>query len=129
MRRVSYAPVSIDTTLTRSPITPAQYLGVDIKNNTYKTLGDPNARFSLTAEVDIARSVAQLSVLSLDPATAATVPSGVRVQSTTISYADLAAAVARVRGVSQAEVVSEDLKVFKDGLKANPSDNIFDYLR
>ena len=115
--------------LTYTPVPLAQYLGVDIKNNTYKTLGDINARFSLTAEVDIARSVAQLSVLSLDPATAATVPSGVRVQSTTISYADLAAAVARVREVPQAEVTSESLKAFKDGLKANPTDNIFDYLR
>ena len=35
---------------------------------------------------------------SLDPATAATVPSGIRVQSTTISYVDLAEAVARVEG-------------------------------
>ena len=107
----------------------AALLGIDVKGNKYTALGSPDARVSSTAEIDIARSVAQLAILSLDPATAASVPDNLRVAPVTFSYASLAETVARVRGVPRAKVVSEDLVAYKDALSKNPTDAIFDYLR
>ena len=53
-----------------------------------------------------------------------------RVAPVSFSYAELAAAVARVRGVPLAQVGSEDLVAFKEGLRENPKDrNIFEYVR
>ena len=114
--------------LTWCPIS-ATMVGIDAKNNTYVALGDANKRFSTTAEIDIARSVAQLAVLSLDPATTASVPSDVIVAPVTVSYAEFAETVSRVRGVPKTEVVVEDLKAFKEELSRHPAETVFDYIR
>ena len=82
-----------------------------------------------SGSIDIARAVAQLSVLALDPATAASVPDSVRVAPYSVSHADVAAAVAKVRGVPLAQVEMGDLAAFKENLSKNPTENIFDYIK
>ena len=68
-------------------------------------------------------------MLALDPATAASVPDSVRVAPYSVSHADVAAAVAKVRGVPLAQVVVGDLAAFKENLSKNPTENIFDYIK
>ncbi|KAH9942387.1 uncharacterized protein BXZ73DRAFT_97799 [Epithele typhae] len=109
--------------------TYAAMLGLDVKNNAYKSLGPATTPFAMSAEIDIARSVAQLAVLALDPATAASVPDTVRLAPITTSHAGIAAAVARVRGVPLATVEKEDLAAYKKALSEKPTNNLFDYIK
>ena len=79
--------------LTRSTV------GIDIENNVYTSLGPSSVRFATTAEEDIARSIAQLAILALDPATASNVPTYPSISGLTVSYDDIRDAIARVEGV------------------------------
>ena len=53
-----------------------------------------------------------------------------RIASVHTSHADIAATVARVRGVPKSEVLTEDLGMYKsEWLSKNSSQSIFDYLK
>lgn len=105
-------------------------MGIDVEKNVYTPLGPGSVRVATTAEVDIARSVAWLAVLSLDPATASSVPDELRIAGQNPSFEEIRDAVARVKGVPKGEIHSEDLKAFKDNLRAHAeTSNVFDYIR
>ena len=108
--------------LTRSTV------GIDIENNVYTSLGPSSVRFATTAEEDIARSIAQLAILSLDPATASTVPTDLRIAGQNVSYEEIRDAVACVKGVPKGQLRSRSLEQFDSNLKENPTDNILDYI-
>ncbi len=103
-------------------------MGIDIEKNVYTSLGPASNRIATTAEVDIARSIAQLALLSLDPATASTVPTNLRIAGQNVSYEEIRDAVARVKGVPKGEIRSKSLEEFNNNLKANPSNNVLDYI-
>ena len=104
-------------------------MGIDVENNIYSPLGPGSLRIAVTAEDDIARSIARLAVLSLDSATASTVPTYVRIAGQNVSYEEIRDAVARVKGVPKGEIKSYDLHEYKKKLQASPSDFIMDYVR
>ncbi len=104
-------------------------VGIDIEKNVYSPLGPASLRIAVTHEDDIARSVARLAILSLDPATASTVPNHVRISGQNVSYEEIRDAVARVKGVPKGEIKSYDLDEYKKNLKANPSNFIMDFVR
>ena len=103
-------------------------MGVDIENNVYTSLGPGSVRFATTAEEDIARSIAQLVILSLDRVTASTVPTDLRIAGQNVSYEEIRDAVACVKGVPKGELRSRSLEQFDSNLKENPTDNILDYI-
>ncbi|RDX47845.1 hypothetical protein OH76DRAFT_1419308 [Lentinus brumalis] len=104
-------------------------LGIDIENNVYTPLGSASTRLATTAEDDIARAVAQLAILSLDPATASRVPAHARIAGQNVSYEEIRDAVSRIKGVPKGEIKSKNLEEFNSNLKANPNDNLLDYIR
>ena len=104
-------------------------VGIDIENNVYSPLGPGTLRIAVTAEDDIARSIARLAILSLDPQTAAEVPTYVRIAGQNVSYEEIRDAVARIKGVSKGEIKTYDLDEYKRNLQANPSNFIMDYVR
>ncbi|KAI0690293.1 hypothetical protein C8T65DRAFT_745886 [Cerioporus squamosus] len=95
-------------------------LGIDIENNVYTPLGSASNRIATTAEEDIARSIAQLAILSLDPATASTVPTNLRIAGQNVNYEEIRDAVSRVKGVPKGEIKSKSLEEFVNNLKAEP---------
>ncbi|TFK84562.1 NAD(P)-binding protein [Polyporus arcularius HHB13444] len=104
-------------------------LGIDIENNVYTPLGSASTRLATTAEDDIARAVAQLAILSLDPATASRVPAHARIAGQNVSYEEIRDAVSRIKGVPKGEIKNKNLEEFNSNLKANPNDNLLDYIR
>ncbi|RPD57558.1 NAD(P)-binding protein [Lentinus tigrinus ALCF2SS1-7] len=104
-------------------------LGIDIEKNVYTPLGSERTRVATTAEDDIARSVARLAILSLDPATASTVPTDLRIAGQNVSYEEIPDAVSRVKGVPNGAIKTLDLEEFDRNLKENPNDNLLDYIR
>ncbi len=94
----------------------------------YTPLGPGTLRFATTGEGDIGRSIARLSILTLDPATAAAVPNRPRIAGHNVSYDEVRDIVARVKGVPKGAVRSGNLKAAKDNLSKHPSDNILDYI-
>ena len=104
-------------------------VGIDIENNVYSPLGPGTLRIAVTAEDDIARSIARLAILSLDPQTAAEVPTYVRIAGQNVSYEEIRDAVARIKGVPKGEIKSCDLDEYKRNLQASPSNFIMDYVR
>ena len=74
-------------------------VGIDIENNVYTALGASSSRIAVTAEDDIAHSIAQLAILALDPATASNLPTYPRISGLAVSYDDIRDAIARVEGV------------------------------
>ena len=112
---------------------PDRTIGVDIPKNTFTCFDPPTARFGVTDLADIARAVAQLSVLALSPATAATVPDFVRIASQNISMEDIRATVARVKDVPPGTVVNlGDPAVAKKALRdeyPGSQSRALDYIR
>ncbi|RPD57576.1 NAD(P)-binding protein [Lentinus tigrinus ALCF2SS1-7] len=104
-------------------------LGIDIEKNIYSPLGPGSLRIAVTAEDDIARSIARLAILSLDPTTASTVPTYVRITGQNVSYEEIRDTVARVKGVPKGEIKTYDLDEYKKNLQAKPSTFIMDYVR
>ncbi|KAI9059755.1 NAD-P-binding protein [Trametes sanguinea] len=104
-------------------------LGVDVEKNVYSAYGSPSQRSSTTSKTDVARSVARLASLALDPATAHKVPDEVRIAGATVSYEEIRDIVARVKGVPKGEIHSEDLETHKEALRHNPGQNFIEYLR
>ena len=108
-------------------------MGYDIANNTYTAIGSSSTRTAFTAQADIARAVAQLSVLALDPATASKVPDWVHIAGNNVSVDDVADTVARVRSVPHGKVEVTDLEAFKKSLlEASPEERaqrFFDYFK
>ncbi len=103
-------------------------MGIDIEKNVYTSLGPASNRVATTAGDDIGRSVARLAVLSLDPATASTVPTDLRIAGQNVSYEEIRDAVARVKGVPKGEIRSKSLEEFNNNLKAHPTGNVLDYI-
>ncbi|TFK80642.1 hypothetical protein K466DRAFT_558868 [Polyporus arcularius HHB13444] len=103
-------------------------LGIDVEKNVYTSLGPASNRIATTAGDDIGRSVARLAVLSLDPATASTVPTDLRIAGQNVSYEEIRDAVARVKGVPKGEIRSKSLEEFNSNLKAHPTGNVLDYI-
>ncbi|KAI0806853.1 hypothetical protein C8Q74DRAFT_1312876 [Fomes fomentarius] len=87
--------------------------------NKYKVVGPTTARWANTDLVDLARAVARLSILALDPATSAKVPDVVRIAGDNVSIEDVRDIVARVKEVEPGEIVSEDLMALKESLRRN----------
>ncbi|KAI9067979.1 NAD(P)-binding protein [Trametes sanguinea] len=108
-------------------ITPL--LGVDIEKNVYSAYGLPSQKFSIASRTDVARTVARLAALALDPTTAAKVPDEVRIAAATVSHEDIRDIVARVKGVPKGEVKGDDLQQHKENLRQHPGENFIDYLR
>ncbi|TBU38960.1 hypothetical protein BD309DRAFT_873284, partial [Dichomitus squalens] len=104
-------------------------VGIDADNNIFSPLGPGTLRFATTAESDIGRSIARLSILALDPKIAAAVPDVPHIAGHNVSYEEIRDIVARVRGVPKGEIKSEDLKAFKENLSKNPSTHIMNYAR
>ncbi|CDO71863.1 hypothetical protein BN946_scf184940.g10 [Trametes cinnabarina] len=104
-------------------------VGVDIENNVYSVYGSPSQKFSTTAKTDVARSVARLAILALDPATAPKVPDNVRIAGATVTYEEIRDIVARVKGVPKGEIKAEDLQQHKEDIRQHPGENFIDYLR
>ena len=70
-----------------------------------------------------------LSLLALDPATAATVPDEVRIAGSSVSFEEVRDIVARVKGVEKGKIVSEDLAAHKKALSEKPGEDFLGYLR
>ncbi|TFK77937.1 hypothetical protein K466DRAFT_668576 [Polyporus arcularius HHB13444] len=103
-------------------------LGIDIEKNVYTSLGPASNRIATTAEDDIGRSIAQLAVLSLDPATASTVPTNLRIAGENVSYEEIRDAVSRVKGVPKGELKSKSLEEFNNNLKVDTTANALQYI-
>ncbi|KAI0737950.1 NAD-P-binding protein [Daedaleopsis nitida] len=104
-------------------------LGFDIANNTFTTYGSPSTKLSSTSRVDIAKAIARLSILALDPATSAKVPDELRIAGSTTTIEEIRDVVARVKGVEKGKIVSEDLAAHKKALSEKPGENFLGYLR
>ena len=103
-------------------------MGIDIKKNVYTPVGPGTLRFATTAKSDIGRSVARLSIIALDPATAAAVPGKLHIAGHNVSYDEIRDIVARVKGLPKGTIRSRDLKTEKENLSKHPSDNVLDYI-
>ena len=103
-------------------------MGVDIENNVYTSLGPGSIRFATTAEEDIARSIAQLAILSLDPVTDSTVPTDLHIAGQNVTHEEIRDTVERVKGVYKGELKSRSLEEMNNNLKTNPTDNILHYI-
>lgn len=98
-------------------------VGFDTANLTYTSVGSPDAKTATTAKADIGRALAELTLLALNPETAASVPDDVHVAGNNVSYRAVRDVVQRVRaelGVQPAGEIalqSVDLAVFKENLR------------
>ena len=108
-------------------------LGYDITKGAYSIVGPPSTASAWTSQVDIARAIAQLSVLTLNPATAASVPETVRISGSNPSVEELADAVARARSVPKGQIESVSADSVRVSLReASPADQaqrFLDYLK
>ena len=104
-------------------------MGFDIANNTFTPYGSPSTKLSSNSRADIAKAIARLSILALDPATAAKVPDELRIAGTTTTFEEVRDIVARVKGVEKGKIVSEDLAAHKKALSEKPGENFPGYAR
>ncbi|TBU36926.1 hypothetical protein BD309DRAFT_1084954 [Dichomitus squalens] len=107
---------------------PNRILGWDADKNVFSTVGPSTAKISLTHQSDIGRAAAQVSVLALDPATAARVPTDIRIAGQSVSYEDLRDLVSRVKGLPKGDIVSQDLAALKEKIRKDPPENIWEYV-
>ncbi|KAI0630223.1 hypothetical protein C8Q77DRAFT_249300 [Trametes polyzona] len=106
------------------------FIGFDLEKNVYTPYGSASAKFATTSKADIGRAVASLSLLALDPSSAASVPDEVRIAGSIVSFEDVRDIVARVKGVAPGEIKSEDAEKVKNQLREQKGDgSILDYLR
>lgn len=107
---------------------PGRLFNWDAAQNVYTIFGPSTVKNTLTHQSDIGRSVAQVSVLALDPATAATVPGQLYVAGNVVNYEDLQEIVSRVKGIPKGEIVCKDIAAAKEALKKNPTQNVLEYV-
>ncbi|KZT38700.1 NAD(P)-binding protein [Sistotremastrum suecicum HHB10207 ss-3] len=103
-------------------IVGAQYaplLGFDQEHVTYTSVGPPTVRANYVGIQDIARSVARVAQLAIDPKTSSTVPDHVRISGAVASYADIAAVVEKVAG-TKIKLESIELAEWKEKMIASP---------
>ncbi|CCM05454.1 uncharacterized protein FIBRA_07674 [Fibroporia radiculosa] len=90
------------------------WFGFDTANRVYTCIGSPDKKTAITGKVDIARALAELSLLALSPGTAAQVPDEARIAGDNVSYRDIRDIVQRVRGalgVQPAEIALEEVEL------------------
>ena len=94
-------------------------LGIDWEKRTTQCVGSAEPLFGMTAFDDIARAVARVALIALDPAAAASLPEDgrVRVGGQFASVLDIKAAVKRVKGV-ELDVHISDAQAVRGMLKA-----------
>ncbi|KAH9911849.1 hypothetical protein B0H21DRAFT_759098 [Amylocystis lapponica] len=97
------------------------WFGFDTANHVYTSVGAPTTRFSLTSKTDVGRALGALSLVALaDPSK---VPDTVSICSATVSHAEVAEIVQRVRkelgDADQEEIVvkSVDLAAFREATR------------
>ncbi|KAH9918415.1 uncharacterized protein BXZ73DRAFT_52982 [Epithele typhae] len=105
---------------------PYRSLCANVHANTFTALGDPHTRFAATALPDIARAVARLALLALDPATRDDVPAVVHVYGDNVSVAEIRDAVARVKGVEKGPIEVGDVAAVKQRLRENQPPTLMD---
>ena len=108
---------------------PGRVFNWDAETNVFTIIGPSTAKNTLTHQSDIGRSVAQVAVLALDPATAATVPAKIRVAGNIVDTDELQEMVSRVKGIPKGEIVCKDLAAAKEALKKKPRPNVMDYVK
>jgi len=104
--------------------------GFDHAHKTFTSIGSPTQRISVTSKADVARALAELSILALST-NAATVPNYVRISGDAISFQEAKTLLERVRAelgdteAGEIIVKSEDLESFranvKEQLQSNPN--------
>ncbi|KAH9921169.1 uncharacterized protein B0H18DRAFT_1022280 [Fomitopsis serialis] len=99
------------------------WLGFDTANLTYTSVGSPDAKTATTAKADIGRALAELTLLSLNPETAASVPDDVHIAGSNVSYRQVRDVVQKIRdelGVEpkgEIKVQGTDLAAFREKLR------------
>ena len=73
-------------------------MGFDTANLTYTAVGTPDQKTATTAKADIGRALAELTLLTLNPQTAASVPDDVHIAGDNVSVREVRDIVQRVRG-------------------------------
>jgi len=96
---------------------PSGWFGFDIGNKIFTAVGSPTARVAFTSKADIGRTLAQLSILSMSPTTASTVPEHVRICGTLKSMDEIRLAMEKESGATINGRTLE-LGKFKNELKA-----------
>ncbi|EJF63131.1 hypothetical protein DICSQDRAFT_146106 [Dichomitus squalens LYAD-421 SS1] len=109
-------------------IGPGRVFNWDPAENVYNIVGPSTVKNTLTHQSDIGRAVAQISVLALDPATASTVPTDIRIAGNVVNYENLRDIVSRVEGIPRGEIICKDIAAAKDALSQDPTSNILDYV-
>ena len=98
-------------------------MGFDTANLTYTAVGSPDKKTAVTAKADIGRALAELTLLVLNPASAARVPDDVHIAGDNVSVREVRDIVQRARdefGVQPAgeiKLQSVDLAAFKENLR------------
>ncbi|KZT68006.1 NAD(P)-binding protein [Daedalea quercina L-15889] len=99
------------------------FFGFDTANLTYTSVGSPDAKTATTAKADIGRALAELTLLSLNPETAASVPDDVHIAGSNVSWRQIRDIVQKVRdelGVEprgEIKVQGTDLAPFREKLR------------
>ncbi|EPT02603.1 NAD-binding protein [Fomitopsis schrenkii] len=115
------------------------HFGFDTANLTYTSVGSSDAKIATTAKADIGRALAEFTLLTVNPETAASVPDDVHVAGNNVSYHEVRDIVQRVRaelGVQPAgeiKLQSVDLPAFKENLRKEhlekPKPGLRDHLK
>ncbi|KAH9858412.1 NmrA-like family-domain-containing protein [Lenzites betulinus] len=107
------------------------YLGFDLQNNVFTPYGPASQKFATTSKADIGRATASLSLLALDPKTAASVPDLVRIAGSIVTFEDVRDIFARVKGVPKGEIQSVDIEAAIARLRSEKghAGNLLDYIR
>ena len=77
----------------------------------------------LAHQPDVGRSVAQVAVLALDPATAAAVPARIRIARNIVDTDELQGMATCVNCIPKGEVVCEDIAAAKEAVMKVPKQN------
>lgn len=114
------------------------HLGFDTANQKFTVFGSRDQRITFTSTSDISHALAELSILSLTPATAGTVPDHVHIAGTTHSVNEIKEIVQRVQkevGIKdgkEIEIVEENLDGVIEKLKQEAKEgrgDLFAFLR
>ncbi|KAI0648380.1 NAD-P-binding protein [Trametes meyenii] len=105
------------------------FLGFDLENNTFTSVGPSSQKVAFTSTADIGRALARLSMLALEPLMADKVPDEARISGDTITYEDVRDLAAQIKGVPQGVLKDEDLAQYKDKLRQVPGSHIAEYIR
>ncbi|ETW84890.1 hypothetical protein HETIRDRAFT_165861 [Heterobasidion irregulare TC 32-1] len=102
--------------------------GFDTDRGVYTCYGSPSQKFALTSKADVARAVAELSILSMSPVMASSVPDHVRIAGQIASYEKVKDVVKQETGI-EVTLASEDLRQHKVRLEENRAEGPIEYIR